>query len=137
MNEALTLEELQQLLELGGQNDEASALLNMQKAQANRLRQGNTLQARDTGRVTVPPHWMELVGGLAREKVASDIDKKMEQSSKDQAMRRQQQNALMLRGLMNNQQQRAAPSVDTGLGMMLPNQRSPGVRLPYNQTEDY
>ena len=126
MNQSLTPEEYQQLLDLGGQNEEAQQLMVQQQRQAQGLRQGNRPQMRNAGNMNVAPHWLELAGGLAKEYQAGKLDKGVAASTKEQAMRKQQQNAMMLRALMGQQQQ--APQ-GTGPGMMLPGMKPPGPRF--------
>lgn len=79
------------------------------------------------GRVVVPPSIAQLLGGLAREGVAANIDRQTQRSTKDQGMRRQQQNALILRGLTQGQ----APQ-GGGVGMLPPGAQAPGPRLGAN-----
>lgn len=136
MNEPLTQEQYAQLLMLGSQNGEADQLMQQQMAMAKRLRAGGAPQMNGNSRVQVAPGILELLGGLAKEKVASGYDKSAQDSVKEQTLRKQQQHALMLQALMNRQQPDPVTNQSMGMGRppMQPTQGfgipTQGVRFP-------
>lgn len=121
----LTPEEYAQLLSLGASNEADAQVMQHQMAAAKRLREGNVPQSQMMGRVVVPPSWLQMLSGLARENVAHNIDSGVRDSMQNQAMRKQQQNALVLRSLLGGQ---PAEQEDTGPGFMAPSPK-PGFRL--------
>jgi hypothetical protein len=71
----LTPEEYEQLAALTTQNAELDQQMKLQMAQANAMRQGTMPQMRQAGRIATAPHWLEMLGGLAREKTAGDLQR--------------------------------------------------------------
>jgi hypothetical protein len=120
----------EELLRLGGQNEEAASQMKIQSQQAQMLRRnGQMPDMRQAGRLTVAPHWLELVGNLASQKVAGDIDKKMQGSLTEQAARKQQQNAIILRQMMQQ-----APQQQLTQGIAMPGAQPSQFRLPSQYT---
>lgn len=122
MNEPLTLEQYQELLALGGQNADLDQQMKMQLAQAKMMREGGAPQMREVGRVTVAPHWLELVGGLAKQKVAGDIDKQAMMTGQTRQANVNKQNEMIMRGILGGTPQ---ASTAQGPGLRLPKPRSP------------
>lgn len=125
-NEPLTPEEYEQLLSLGGQNEEQAAQLALQQATAQRLRKGNQLQSRQAGNVTVAPHWTEMLGSIGREYKAGKADEQIAQGTSEQALRKQQQNAMLLRAITQGQQPQQSTAQGPGMGMPRPQ----GFQIP-------
>lgn len=120
----------EELLRLGGQNEDAAQQMKQQQAQANLLRQnGQMPDMRRAGRMAVAPHWMELLGSLASQKVATDIDKKVSGTMAEQTARKQQQNAIILRQLMQQ-----APQQQITQGIAMPGAQPNPFRLPSQYT---
>ncbi len=103
MDQPLTPEEYQKLLDLGNQNMGLDNQIAMQQKQADMLRQGNRPDMRQAGRLTVAPHWMELVGGLAREGVGNRVANQAMQGQNTKVGNMGMQNNLLLKALMGNQ----------------------------------
>ena len=117
MNPMEDEDELGQLLALGGQNASADKEIKMQMAQAQRLRAGNTLEARSNGRVVTSPHWLEAAASVGRELKAQGVDKQVASASKAQDARTQEQNALILRSLTRKPRQTSVnPWTPAGMG---------------------
>lgn len=109
-------EEYQRLLALGSENQGLDDAIKMQMAQAAAMRHGGAPQLREAGKLVVAPHWMELLGSLAKEKVAGDLSRSS--ADKQRAMRgnTQTQNEAILRAILGQGQQpqpNAAPGVLT------------------------
>jgi len=135
MDNLLTPEEYQQLLTLGQDNALMGDELKQQLAIAEQLRQGNAPQMRNAGRATVAPHWMELLGGLAREKSSYDRMGQAQQTRKGMQGNMNAQHALMLRALGAGAQQ-PAPGPTAGTGFMPPGFVTPGPRLGQQPQQD-
>lgn len=105
MGDNATFEEYQRLLDLGTLNAEDAAKLKLILSQAEAL-QGNAQapRSRQAGNVVVPPHWMEMVGGLAQQGAAVNKQKQAQQMMEQQRMNQQKQQALMLKMLGAGQQ---------------------------------
>jgi len=100
MQEPLSEEEYRMLREYGALNEDADRQMQQQMAMAKMLRQGNAPQMRQAGGIAKAPHWLELIGGLAREKAAGMQDKQAGITSSQMARRKQQQNEMVMRGLL-------------------------------------
>lgn len=105
----LTPEEYAQLLSMGGENTDLDMQMQMQMAQAKAMRQGNAPQMKQAGRVAVAPHWLELLGGLARERAGQIQQDKATASGKQRTANTGAQNALVLRGILGNRKPEPAP----------------------------
>lgn len=128
-------EKQKELLGLGTQNANLEDAIKMQMAQAAALRHGGAPQLREAGKLVVAPHWMELLGSLAKEKVAGDLSRS---SSAKQAIMRGNENTQKeaLLAALYKQQQMAQPNAAPGMltpGLpggqatgMVPGQGSPG-----------
>lgn len=122
MNEPLTPEEYQALLQAGVSNAELDAIMQMQMAQANQLRTGAP-EMRGNSRVQMAPHWLEMVGGLARNKVAGDKEQAALATKKQMVQNTGNQNQLLLKALMSQ-----AGGVGTGGTGEMP---QPPAQQPY------
>jgi hypothetical protein len=116
----MTYEQMMEMIGLGGQNSDLEAQIAQQRAQAEALRIGAP-EMRQAGRVAVAPHWMEMLGGLARNKVAGDLDKGAMSSNTAMNANKQAQFAQLLRAMSGGQS--SAPG---GPGFQLPQQKLPG-----------
>lgn len=120
----LTPEEQQQLLDLGSLNEEDRARLELVLAQMKMGGQGGptSLQSRQVGNTVVPPHWLELIGGLAQQGAAKNKQaaqqKQADTLMEQQRIRQQQQQALMLKAIQGQQQPQQWPDATEGMGMM-------------------
>lgn len=119
----MTYEEMMQMIGQGTDTGNLQDQIAMQLKRAEALRQDNIPQMRNAGRVQVAPHPLELLGGLAKEYSAQNLQDKAQASQKDIRMKQQEQFAMLLRQLAQPQQQTAGP------GLMPP--RPPmGVQMP-------
>ncbi len=98
MQQPLTPEQYQQLLDLGGENSDLATQMQMQMAQAKALRP-EAPQMRQVGNVARAPHWMELIGGLAQAKTSNDLNAAAMATGKKQTANRGTQNNLIMQGL--------------------------------------
>jgi len=113
MNGFLSPEEMEQFLSLGSQNQQDSDAIKQMQAQAGFLREmGAAPQMRDTGRYKMASHPLEFLGGLAMQYGAKRKGDQAADLGKQQNLRTQQQNAMMLRGIMGRPQQPQLPSYD-------------------------
>lgn len=123
MMDVLTPEDYQLLLELGGQNAQDEEAIKMALAQAEQLRAaGQTPQMRGNGRMQFAPHPLEYLGAMANQNVARQKEAKATDMRKQGQLRQQQQNAMILRALTQQQQPQQPVA---GQGLQLPQQRSP------------
>lgn len=121
--DVLTPEDYQLLLELGGQNAQDEDQIKMILAQAEQLRAaGRAPEMRGNSRMQFAPHPLEYLGAMANQNVARQKETKATDMKKQGTLRQQQQNAMILRAL-TQQQQPQAPIA--GQGMQLPQQPSP------------
>lgn len=107
--EPMTPEEYQMLLQLGTDNSDLQETIKMQLAQAEALRRGGGLGMRDAGRMTVAPHWLELVGQLAREGVAYNKQESALADRKKMGANTQMQNNLIMQGILARPKAQPAP----------------------------
>jgi hypothetical protein len=121
MNSPQSYEELMAMIGLGGDNAGLEAQMAQQQAQAQALR-SDAPQMRQAGRVNVAPHWMEMLGGLAKNNVANQKSQQAMQTQQQIAQNKQAQYAQMLR-MMQAQQPSAPPA---GPGFQIPQPQSPG-----------
>ena len=124
----MDMAEALRLIGLGNDNMGLEDAIKQQMAQAQFMREGGVPEMRHAGRVSVAPHWMELLGGLARQKVAGDLTKS---ASSDQAKMRGNtldQNNSILRAIM---QQQAIQQPPGGTGI-LPGASGQGMQPPPN-----
>lgn len=120
--DAMTPEEYQLLLELGGQNAEDEQTIKMMLAQAEQLRSmGAAPEMRRAGNLYVAPNPLEYLGALANQNVARQKQQRATDMQRTNARRQSQQNSMVTRGILNTQ----APQQTTGPGLMPPQQRSP------------
>lgn len=128
----MTNEEYLQLLQLGTNSDELAQKIEMQKAQAKYLRSFGTPEARQSGRVTTAPHWMELVGRLAQEGVAAKQMREAQAGQQKMAQNRAEQNQMIMKALIAQQQlQNPQQSPAVGPGMN-PASGGQGMQPPPN-----
>lgn len=120
---AMTVKEYEALLAAGNANAALDPKIKQQMLMSEYLRKGNAPQGRQTGAVYTAPHWLETVGGLAREYAANRQSKTALQAMQEQQTNKQAQQALMLKALMGQApspeqadpaQQSAAPTGGSG-----------------------
>lgn len=119
--DSLTYDEQKRLLDLGALSEEDQAKLKLILSQMEGLQgAAKAPQARQYGNVTVAPHWMELVGGLAQQGAAMNKRREADDISAKLRARLQEQQALMLKGISGGQQQpqQMWPDATEGMGML-------------------
>lgn len=122
-------EEMLRLIQLGSQNAGLDDQIKQQMAMAAIMREGNAPQMRYAGRMVRAPHWMELLGGLAREKTAGDLDKQVRTSQETQRGNIMAQNEAILRALMAQRQaQQEQPNAAPGI--LMPGTGTEGLQVP-------
>lgn len=105
MNEPLTDEEYAQLLQLGGDNELASARMKQQLAMADQLRSISTPQTRSAGGQIYAPGKLEALSGILGGAASGAMQAKGMQGGEQMAMNNQKQRALMLRGILGGRPQ--------------------------------
>lgn len=145
--EELTPEEYAHLLQLGGINQGLAEQIKMQMEQSKHLRVDHLGNGRDFGRVTVAPHWMEVIGGLARNKAAQQKDDQVLRTQGNVNANQQIQYAMILKDIIAKR--RAAQAAQTpnpaqglmpggpGMGLKLPNAGAQEPQLPPPYTGAY
>lgn len=118
-NEPLTAEEYQQLLDLGGLNQELANKIRMQMAQAESLR-SELPEMRGNGRVQTAPHWLEALGTLAKNKVSNDMQNKALAGQQQMGQNAQSQNNMVLQALLRQPQPQPQPQPSNPYGMQNP-----------------
>lgn len=111
----LTEEELQQMIMMG------MGLPGMSE-QAKLLREGAQPQMIQSGRIATAPHPLEYIGGLAKLKTAKGLDD-------EAARRKQEQQAMILRGIMRGNQPMGPQGMFSGIN---PAARGQGLYKPEN-----
>lgn len=137
--QSLSPEEMQVLMELITQGQQAGAEqenIKRQYAQADAMR-GKAPAMRDTGRMTVAPSWMELLGGLAGEAASTKLGQKAEKRQRDLGASTAEQNRKLLEVLMKTMQSnqpQAVPPIQPGMpaGMNPAAPNGVGLKMPQN-----
>lgn len=126
-SDPLTPEDYAKLLQLGTDNAGLENAVRMQMAQAQYMRP-QPLEMRGNSRVQRAPHWMELIGNLAREKATQNLIQKSVTAQQQQVGNSQLQNQMILRALMarNAPPTIPAPTAIAGPGLQ------PGTRTPFS-----
>lgn len=96
----LTTAEYGALVSAGNENARLDPKIKQQMMLAEYLRKGNAPQGRQAGAVFAPPHWMELVGGLAREWAANKQGKAAQGAQAAQQKQKELQQAILLRSIL-------------------------------------
>lgn len=117
----MTKEEYDQLLGLGNENALLEDDIRRQLLQAENLR-AQPMEMRQAGRVAVAPHWMELLGNLARERASQVSRDKAQGSSEKRRANQAAQNAMIVAAITR---QPPAPPQIVGPGIM-PGEGTPG-----------
>lgn len=97
--EPLSMEEYIKLLELGGQNSELAAQIKQQLAMAEQLR-AEAPSMRGNSRIQVAPHFMEYLGGLARNRASALQSQAATDSQKRAAQNTNLQNQMIMQGIL-------------------------------------
>lgn len=124
----MEMAEALRLLGLGSENQGLDDSIRQQMAQAQFMREGSVPQMRDAGRVVRAPHWLEMLGGLAKQKVAGDLTRSAQQGMAKQRGNTLEQNRAILQAIMR-QQQTPEPPGGTGI---LPGRSAQGMQPPQN-----
>lgn len=134
MNDVMSPEDYQLLLQLGGQNQLDEQQIQMMLQQAEQLRaQGAAPEMRGNGRVQVAPNPLEYLGAAANQYAAGQTRKGAMGMQKGVADRTTQQNQMIMQALLR--QQPPAP-VPNGAPGMLNAPKSP-FRFGEPQGGDY
>jgi hypothetical protein len=118
----MTQQQYAQLLMLGGDNAKLEEQMKLQLAQAAAMQPGE-LRTRGNGRVLKAPNPIELLGNLAQEKTAFDLQGRALKAANQRTTNQTTQNQAILQAIMAQQQ--AQPQQPAGNGFMPPQQRSP------------
>lgn len=122
MNDILTPEEYQQLLELGAQNTGLDDQI-LQQMQMAKMMQAQPPQTQQYGRVVVPPNLLNLLGGLAQQKTSQDWLAQVMKSQGQRNANTAAQNSKILEAILRSKQ---PPSAEPGgTGLQPPRPRSP------------
>jgi hypothetical protein len=100
MNEPLSEEEYRALLEYGALNEDADQQMQQQRKLAEMLRNRPGPQMRQAGGLAVAPNWVEALGSIASAGVGHMKDKKADILGSQISLRKQQQNEMIMRGLL-------------------------------------
>jgi len=113
MNDVLTPEQYQQLLDMGMDNAQIEAAMEAQKAQANVLRgRGEMPQGAMAGRVFVPPSLFQYAGAMANQKVAGDKDRAAAAQQSAMGKNTSAQNQMVMRAILGQGQPMQQPGPD-------------------------
>ena len=112
MNEPMSYEEYLQLLQLGGDNADLANAIAQQQQQAEWLRM-NAPEMRGNGRVQTAPGFMELLGGLARNKSSFDLQKTVREQQQRQQQQSTHQNQLIMQAILRGQTPQMPKQMDT------------------------
>lgn len=126
-DEPMSTEDYVNLLQLGGDNENLANQIALMKAQADHLRMDSLGGARNYGRAAIAPSWLELLGGLARNKAAQNQTNEVGRMQGRSTANKQIQDALIMKGILSrysNQQPGAAP-----MGATPPPPASPGATV--------
>jgi hypothetical protein len=110
----MTKEEYDKLLGLGNENVLLEDEIRRQLLQAENLR-AMPMEMRQAGRVTVAPHWMELLGNLARERASQISRDKAKGEQEKRRANTAEQNAMVAAILSRSAAPAAAEPVGPGL----------------------
>lgn len=130
MNEPLTLEQYQQLLALGSENQELDEQIAMQLAQAQAMRSKGAPQMRDAGTFKMAPGALEVLGGIASQGGAALMDSKASQGMKSKRSNTESQNNMILQAILQGARPTQQPG---GTGLLPPTGQGPGLQPPRNR----
>ena len=116
------------ILQLGNDNQGIDQGVRMQLAQADAMRKGAAPQMREAGRLVVAPNIVELLGGLARTKTATDLQKQATQGMGTMRQNTMDQNMMFLHKLLGAQQ--PAPQPNGAPGTLVPGVQSGNGLVP-------
>lgn len=122
MNDVLTPEQYQQLIQMGGDNAGMEEAIKQQMLIAEQMRAGaKPLEMGGNSRVQVAPSWLQLAGNLAQSKVGYDKQAEAAAGRQTQAQNTTAQNQMLLQALMKQQQmQQPQGGMPAGNGFRLP-----------------
>jgi hypothetical protein len=129
MNEPLTMEQYQQLLALGSENEGLDQEIAMQLAQAKAMRDRGAPQLRDAGTFKMAPGALETLGGIASQGGAAFMDSKAKEGMKSRSNNTSAQNNMLLQAILSGAQQ---PQPLGGTGLLPPTGQGQGL-LPRNR----
>ena len=130
MNEPLTLEQYQQLLALGSENEGLDQEIAMQLAQAKSMRDRGAPQLRDAGTFKVAPGAIETLGGIANQGGAAFMDSKAKAGMKARTGNTSAQNNMLLQAILGGAQTQQPLG---GTGLLPPTGQGQGLQPPRNR----
>lgn len=114
MNDVLSPEEYQMLMDLGITNADLEAALEQQSIQADMLRsRGEVPEGRMIGRVFVPPSITQYASALANQKVAGDMGRAITDSKKQMAKNTGTQNTMVMKAILGANQRPGTQAAST------------------------
>lgn len=118
----MTYEEMMRMIQTGGDNAGLQQDMARQLEQAKAL-QGQAPQMRQAGNVAVAPHWMEMLGMMARENAAKKMRDSADVTGRQINQNKQAQFAKLLQSMQMGQP--SAPAA--GPGFQLPKPQGMGI----------